>query len=58
MPLFHRLGLPDDCTQLYDENPDPTIYTEVVTQEDFAEAKAAVAATEATATPPAAPAAS
>ena len=30
MPLFHRLGLPDDCTQLFDENPDPTIYTEVL----------------------------
>ena len=29
MPLFHRLGLPDDCTQLFDENPDPAIYTEV-----------------------------
>jgi hypothetical protein len=44
MPLFHRLGLPDDASFLFDENPDPELYTEVA--EPPAEAPAEADTTE------------
>jgi hypothetical protein len=34
VPLFTRLGLPDDCTFSFDVNPDPKIYTEVKAKPD------------------------